>query len=194
MAVLLPQAALEQAVVGRLRLAEADGGLGLGEHYCGRTYDGSPPPSCGNYYVAVWSDNQRESVGQSKTCLDQILGLYVTVTYRTGHQPWDRWVAVRDELEAMANGVIVCIGKDVWDHRVSNAANALADLRTNDAGAHTLAVGFREALCFRGADATQLVGPEWFKAALDKGDRNVGIAQRLGFFGARLIQGWANAQ
>lgn len=188
---LAPQAALEAAVVSLLR--STTDGMGLPDSQCGRTFDANPPARCGPRYVSVWSDNQRESVGGSKTCLDEIFGLYVTVTIRLT-RPQDRWDDHNDEMELLVNRIRVLVGKDTWDHRVVNAANTLMGRRLTDVAGFTLPVGFREALYYRGADPIQKVGPEWFSATLESGSRDVGIAQRIGFYGARLTQDWANAE
>ncbi len=186
-----PQEALETSVVNLIRSSTADGGLALSAATCGRTFDGSPPPTCGQFFVAVWSDDGWK--GGGTTYLSDEMQVYVTVTVRLS-QPFDRWVNHRDEVRALSRQIRVIVGKDIYDHRVSRAANTLASLRLTDTGSLAQAVGVREPLVWERFDGVQMVGPDWFKANVAKGDTSCGLAQRVVFGRAKRYQNWANAE
>lgn len=176
---LQPQAALETAVRDALKAA-----LSLTDRDCGRTFNGQPPPACGQRYLAVWSPAGRDS--QSRTSLDEVFKVHVTVTIRATGTTYDRWLRHRDDLEKLLNQARAAVHLDVLDHRISRAANALAGLDSPAATAH---VGFREALAYVGLDDWQVVTGRWFQAAQED---LAGLAQTLRFSKSRRVQALAN--
>jgi hypothetical protein len=176
------QAALEQAVVNAL---VASLGYVEGKDVA-RCFDGRPHPKAGERWVSVWSDGRRES--NSRSCLDEVVGVNVTLTGRLSAAPFDRWVTVRDDVEARLNRIRALVFLDTWNHGIINAAAALADLEASNQSAPTKRVGYREALAFLGYDAWQEVGPDWFHAS---GDKVCGVAQTARFGRARRIQAMA---
>lgn len=183
-----PQAALEQACSDAIISAAPPAGLSsYTTRSVGRTFDGQPPPLCGNYYVAIWSDNMRQS--QSRTSLDELFHVFITLTMRC-HLPYDRWIEHRDEMERRVNGIRALIHKDSLDFHVTRAANTLAGF-TWSAVDTIKRVGWTEALAFDGLDPIQAVGPPWFHAHTDSTKVEVGIAQRSRFGKSRRIQSLA---
>lgn len=164
------QAALETAVVNAIRAA-ALGGFTWTTKNSGRMYNGEPPPACGNYWLSVWSDNNRSS--KWRTALEEKFEVYVTLTVRAV-QPWDRMVVHRDDLEAKLNRISALIHQDVWTYAISRAANTLAAY-----DGVSQVVGFREGLKFLRYDPIQEVGAAWFKSQLD--DPRTGLAQTARF-------------
>jgi len=175
---LQPQAALETAVRNAIRTS-----LEYPDAQCQRTHAGMPHPRAGNVFVSVWYDGQRDS--EMRTCLNEVFGVYVTVTVRAV-QPFDRWVIHRDDLEARLNAIKALLHADSYNFAISRAAAVLAEFDGTGQ-----AVGFREALWFRGFDAVQEVGPDWFSASIDGPNVPVGLAQRARFGGARRVQALA---
>ncbi len=151
---------------------------------CKRMYDGRPAPLAGKHFISVWSDNQRES--QSRTCLDEIYRLYVTITIRCS-PPWDRWLDFRDELEARHDHIRALVHADSLDFRITRAAMALAHFTWDPANTAD-PIGWAEALAYDGADALQTVGPDWFHATTGSGMGEVGLAQKMRFGKSRRIQ------
>ncbi len=188
-----PQAALEQAVLQAILNAPAlpgtDPSSTVGAGYvpymlnrsAKRMFDGKPPPGCGNVFVSVWYDGQRQQ--SSRNCLDEIMGVYVTTTIRFS-QPADRWEKHRDDLEKRNNAIRALVHKDTLDYRIIRAAQALAGYVQNDP---THPQGWVEALCFDRFDAIQPAGPSWFRS--DTPDSSeAGISQTIRFGKARRIQ------
>lgn len=183
---LQPQAALEEAVLRTVR------GLASGSRYgsdnSGRMYDGEPKPACGRLWVSVWGDLARRS--ESDTHLAETFSVFVTITLRGGEQPWDAWLRLRDELELRANEIRAAVHIDCWNNRIQRLASSL--MGADGAGQK---VGFRERLKFEGLDAVQRVGPDWFKASLDRvSAADSGLALRLRFGGLKLIQALATME
>ena len=87
-----PQAALEEAAAELLRKAH-----NWTPAQCKRMFDGTPPPLHGHFFVAVWSDNARQTDGQ-RTQLTEYFQVLVTISVRLDATPFDRWVQRRDEL------------------------------------------------------------------------------------------------
>lgn len=175
-----PQAALEAAVAAAIIASTPPNSLAAYTRAtCSRTFDAQPPPACGQVFVAVWFDGRRTSEG--RTALNETFGVNVTVTMRV-HQPYDRLVQHRDDLEVRANAIRALLHADNYDYRISRAANVLAGFDQTP----SQRVGFCESLTFEGMDAVQLVGGNWFHAPPDK--LEVGLAQTLRFGKARRIQ------
>lgn len=189
-----PQAALERAVVTILQTSEnaTPAGLGWTARECGRTYDGRPMPNMGGeWFAAVWHDGSRQAGPNVATCLEEDHGVYVTVTVRTNRIPFDRWHEhLRDQLEYRVNQVRALLGRDTYNNRVINAANALADFRSAGHPGGSYRVGFTGLWLWQGDDPIQEVGPEWFHARLDQTDI-CGLAQRVKFGGIKRIQAWS---
>ena len=172
-----PQVALEQAVLAMLRNQ-----LGYTAKNSGRTWQGEPPPMAPNVFVSVWHDGSRQC--QSKSALDELHGVYVTVTVRTDDLPWDRWVEHRDVLEARLNAIVALLQKDCNDARVMRAANALGGL-----DGQGQQIGFRVPLQCAAFDAVMTKGADWFKADLEEGgDLPSGLAQTVRFRGPQRIR------
>jgi hypothetical protein len=182
------QAALEQAVVDLLR-ATPPVGLGLRRAECERMYDGQPPPAAGDFFASVWYDGQRGTTSQ-RTNLDEIFGVYVTLTVRFTLTP-DRWVKHRDFLEKRANQVKALLAKDARDYRVVRAAARLAGLRNPGSGDFGRPPGWTLGLVFMGFDALAPVGADWFSA--ESRDAHIGAYQRIRFGQAQRIQAVATA-
>lgn len=189
---LQPQAALETAVLDALRTAtDADpAGLGYTSAFSGRSVDGRPAPLCGEYYAAVWHDGSRQAGRGVLTSLDEVHGVYVTLTVRTGRLPWDRWAELRDRLESLANAVQRLVHSDAWGYRIVGAANTLAGYRdAGTPGANVAAAGFAEPLRWEGTDAVSPEGPDHFHADLSRPSAaDVGLSQRVRFGGCRRVQ------
>jgi hypothetical protein len=184
---LQPQAALEQATVNLMRTAVLSGGLGYTSLFCGRQFDGNPPPVArGKWYAAVWHDGVTP-IGRNSaatTALDETHGLYVTITVELV-QPADLWVQHRDELEAKARAIATLIHGDVYNNVIVNAANVLAGFRIGSTpGADR--VGFVRGLAYEGGDAIVEAGAEWLGGQPDSS--RCCIYQRLRFGGAIRIQ------
>lgn len=188
-----PQAALEQAVVNLMQASTGSGGLAYPSASCRRMLDGQPPPLCGLWFVSVWSDNRIDAGPVMQTALDRYFSVSVTITVRLV-QPFDRWLAHRDELAVKANDIVALVHEDRLNHVICNAANTLAGYRASGSPNGTSVVGFCESLVFDGADAIQDVGPDWFHASLEQGERNCGLAQRLRFGRCRHIQALGNME
>lgn len=188
-----PQAAIESAVTTLLTTAVIGGGLGWDTKFCKRMLDGQPPPLCGPWFASVWHDGSRQAGPTGNVNLDEIHAFSVTVTVRLV-QPFDRWVQHRDELETKVNDLRALIFTDRLNHVIINAANTLAGFRAANVPDGTNWVGFCEALKWESCEPIQEVGPEWFHANVDQGDRNCGLAQRVRFKGPRRVQTLANMQ
>lgn len=169
------QAALETAVCNAI----IAGAIGYDAKTCRRMWDGEPPPLMGQAFVSVWYDGQRTNQA-FKTSLDELFGVYVTITLRFV-KPFDQLVFHRDDMELRANAIRALVQKDAWDHRISRAANELAGFDGNNQP-----VGFRESLAFERFEPIQMVGPAWFKGAPAAND--VGAAQLLRFGKSRRVQ------
>lgn len=175
-----PQASLEQAVVELLRTQ-----LGYRENECQREFDAQPPASCGDVYLAIWSDGSRES--SQRNALDERMGVNVTLTLRL-KVPEDRWLSVRDDVETRLNAVRALLHKDSWDQRVIRLAN----LRGGRSEAATRHMGFVEGLVFDRYEPLKLVPGSWFGAS--KGGDRAGVAQTARFREARILQSIATAR
>lgn len=170
---LQPQAALEVAVRDSIRAA-----LGLRADQCDCMFNGQPPPRCGLRFVSVWYDNQRTN--RSPVALDEIYGVYVTVTVRIT-LPFDRWIQHRDDVEALANAIRAVVQRDSYNFLISAAAN-------NKAGFDrpTTPIGFRGALVFDRFDPLQVASGPWFGAKPDAKDQ--GLTQTIRFGKSRRVQ------
>jgi len=181
-----PQEALEEAVLRTIRAIPGE--FRYGTDNSGTTFDAEPPPACGDVWLSVWSDSARRS--QSKTCLDEVFGVRVTLTLRGSHLPWDNWLRLRRELERRLNRVRASLHRDCYDSCVGRLASAL--LAADGTGQK---VGFRDHLQFERAEGCRRVGPDWFKADLERvGAGDSGVAQTLSFGGLRLIQALATME
>lgn len=179
MAVLEPQDALEAAVVAAIIARGAPGGGEYPPSQVRQMFDGTPEPRCGSVFISVWYDGQRGS--QSRTALDEIFGVYVTLTIRCT-QPFDRWLTHRQDLERRCNAIRALIHRDSLDFSICRAAAKLAGYD----GANQ-PTGYREALAFDGMDRVEAKGPDHFSAEADDA-RAVGLAQRIRFGKARRVQ------
>ncbi len=168
------QEALETAVRNIIRadLDYADGD-------CDCTHNGQPPPRCGDVFVAVWSRQERESL--SRTCLDEVYSVLVTVTLRS-RLPFDRLVQLRYKMATRLSAIRALIHKDSLDQRIIRAANTLADYSWT---APDKPAGFFEGLAYEGMEPIMEVDGEWFHAQSQK---YAGLAQTVRFGKARRAQ------
>lgn len=176
-----PQAALEQATLNALRNE-----LGYTDRTSGRTFQGHPPPLAGNVFASVWWPGRRQSL--SRTCLDEVQGVYVTLTLRLV-KPFDRWIEHVDDLERRCNAVRALLHNDTLTYDICRAAAVLAVYDTDD----TRPIGFREALMFEGLDDYEVVGPDWFHGHVDGKSQDVGLKQTVRCGKARRLQAIATA-
>lgn len=173
-----PQAAIESAVLRSIR--SIPGGRFTTKN-SDRMYNGEPPPASGPFFVAVWSGGGRQST--SDTSLTEVFRLAVTVTIRA-EKPWDRWLAMRDELERMLNLVRAVVHVDCLNNKIQREASALMAADGTDQR-----VGFRDRLMLEGFDDAQHVGCDWFKADPENsGPGDAGLAQTARFGGLTLKQ------
>lgn len=186
---LFPQAALETAVLRTIAaLPDASTRTAKGSvPNAGRTFDGEPPPGCGPLWISVWSGGDRKS--QSKTALDQVFGVSVTVTLRAV-LPLDNWVVLRDRAERLHCLILAAIHRDCLNNTILREASAL--LAADGTGQK---VGFREALMFQGLERCQRVGPDWFSADVERSTpADAGVAQTANYHGAKLLQALATME
>ena len=161
-------------------------------------YNGMPPPSCGIVFVSVWYDGQRgkgPDPGRWAYCLDQMFGLYVTITLRAG-PPFDLWIRHRIAMEKLANRITTLIHRDSQDYSITRAAQVLAGYRMS--GKETSPakpVGWVNGLGYEGWDAVQDVPAGWLHAKTESPEQvPQGISQRLRFGQSRRIQHTDTAQ
>jgi hypothetical protein len=193
MATLSPQAALEQAALQAILATGGPGGQALPASQAARMYDGQPPARAGKIFYSVWSDNGRPNAGQA-TRFQEAFSVFVTITVRL-EQPPDMWLLHRDDLERRANAVRALLGQDQLSYSIINAANTLAGLRSSGNAAAGQPVGWCLPLLWRGMDPIKLVGPDWFDAETKAPPgRGAGVAQRLVWGNATLVQAIATAQ
>jgi hypothetical protein len=172
------------AVRDWLRRPTTEGGCGLSDTECDLSFDGSPPPVCGERFVAVHAGSW---VGSgNRNCLEEVYGVQVTVTVRMGRAPRDRIgnLLVGPEGEALdrtLEAVRASLHADPRSEWVRQRANEIIGVADN---------GFVETLAFLGGGQPQAKGPEWFGAVVgeDQGPMPVGIAQTLTFGRAKRVQ------
>lgn len=179
----MSQLALLTAVRNVLR-SQPPNGLGLTKAQCEVMFDGQPPPSCGELFVAVhpaeWNVEDVEG-------LNEVFGVEITVTVRVGKVP-------RDEMGL--NALIGPAGKSLDGYleeiRALLHLDSVADQVLNQANAiiGSAANGFVEPLRFRGGSRPEPKGPDWFGAESSGAGMTppVGLAQTLSFGGARRVQ------
>ena len=188
----LPQAALEKACVNLMLASPSAGGLGYGEMFCKRMFDGQPPSLCGQWFASVWSPGSVRAGPSVSTSLDQYRPLMVTITVRFT-KPFDQWLTHRDFLEQKANDVVALIHRDSLNRVITNAANILANYRPSNAPDGVRAIGFVEGLQWEDTGAIVDQGPQWFHAKADDVTA-VGISQDIRFGKSRRIQNKANME
>jgi hypothetical protein len=184
---LQPQAALETAVRDAIRVQ-----LGYNVQNCDRTFDDTPHPRAGMFFVAVWSPGGRTNGKGRRVALDQIHNVKVTVFARI-NRPFDRLVQHRDEVEARMNAIVALVHRDSLDHALIAAANVLAGYRpayTVTPPEPTHPVGFVEALAWERTEDIELVGGE----ALGLTGKEAALSQTASFGSARRVQSQGTAQ
>lgn len=176
------QAALEIAAASLIR-SELGYGEMTGAAQCRRMADDRPPPLAPRVFLAVWSKGGRSS--ESRTALDERLGLSVTATVQLPGLPRDRWLAARDELLSRLDAVRALLAADSLDWRVIRPASVI-----RAGGADPAPVGFCEALAFAGYDAWRYETGRWFASDATE---EVAIVQTANFARARLMQAFGTA-
>lgn len=179
------QAALEQAAVD----AVLAGGLGYKAHECGRCFGGRPPTTKGDVWVGVWGTAERRSA--SRACLDEVLGLRVTLSMRAGRRARQTWHLFRDEVEQRLAAIAALIHRDSRDHCVIRAANLLGGLEIGDGTwTTTKPAGFIRGLMLESLSPVEVKRHEWWESD-EQGD--AGLAQTAAFTGARRIRATSTA-
>lgn len=175
------QSALEEACLRAVREE-----LGYTGRDSARTFDDRPPPSAGDVFLSIWSDNAREG-GSKRTALYVEFGLSVTLSLRFGRVPFDRRVEVRDEMEWRLNKVTTLLHKDVWDFRHSRVAEQILGIASPKRAYHG-------GLAFQRWLPLMEVTADWYHGAGGQGgDAEVGIAQTAVFARSVNVQAVATA-
>lgn len=154
------------------------------QQFCEVCFDGSPPPSCGAYFIAVHPGEWRNK-NESGTCLDEVYGIDVTVTVRATVQPRDR----------MGPNVLAGSGGQALDKILETLRAGISGSNAVVSNANTTiggsASGFMEPPWFQSADTPQPRGPDWFSTE-NESDQNIippcGLSQTLHFAGANRVQ------
>lgn len=153
--------------------------------------NGQPPPSMGQFYVAVHEGNIAPEVSYST--FEEVYSVSVTVTIRMSATPWDRSAQMKlygddGSLDKRARQIAALIHMDTRDHRVINAANLLDALKPPAEG--YAKQGFVEPLRFAGLDVAVHRGPDWFHANIETMGNNppMGWSKTIRFTGARRVQ------
>ena len=147
--------------------------------------NGQPPANAGQEYISIHSTSW--SFGNSRDQhmgLDELFGLAVTVTHRTGQIPDDKLLpgaflgaqhGLAYSLEQRARQVLVSIHKNRYT--IQQVANALTNTE-----------GFIEPLLFADADpAPTPRGPDWFLSQSET-HYDYGLSLELRFRPARRMQ------
>lgn len=152
--------------------------FGLDEFHCDVTPDGKAAPISGQWYYAV---HPGEMTNSAKNCLDERVGLRVTITIRTGVAPVDR---VGQNAVTPSTGILARAKRLRallhMNYAVMEAANALIS------GEGVTVSGFSEPMRFLSATYLGPKGPSWFFA--DGQDEYTGLAVELRFGDARRVQ------
>lgn len=158
------------------------------QQFCEVNFDGSPPPTCGAYFIAVHPGSW-ENANEAGTCLDEKYGIDLTVTVRATVQPRDR---LGPNVLAGAGGQ--ALDKILELLRAGVSGNYALLALANNGQPYSIggsASGFIEPLWFKSADTPQPRGPDWFLAD-DDIDQTVlpptGISQTLHFGEANRVQ------
>ena len=145
------------------------------------TFDGQPPPGCGEWFYAVYAGEWRGQSGDAD--LEEIVGVNVTVTRRSAFAPNDRqgsdvWAKAASGLEVQLRKVILAIHHQ---YDVMNAANTIITASFT---------GFVEPLLFINGGKPEPKGLDWFSAEQVEAGKfaNAGIAQTLTFGKAKRLQ------
>lgn len=178
----MSQRALLKAVRDLLRLPVGAGtpanGLGYANAVCEIMFDGQPPPSCGQLFVAVHEGDWTSNFDEAR---EDDMGVEITVTRRVAYLPRDRgYVALLDATDALHVEMDRIIAKIHDNENVRTAAGTIIG---------NLASNFHRPLFFRGpAGKTIPQGPDWFSADPDGPSPPTGVARTLRFGGATRTQ------
>ena len=174
--------------------------MNYGKAECEITADGSPPPRCGNVFVAVHGGRTRPGDANDRN-LYELYDFSITLTMRVV-VPMDR---LGDQLIARNLAIIPLARRQGFNAKVEqlraylhmnwritvmtgqtpNSANDNLTAWSDDSISSTV-YGFVEPARYQGADLPSLVGGEWMGAAPDSED--FAIKSELRFTGAKRFQ------
>ncbi len=149
--------------------------------------DDRPPALAGEVFLSVWSRGARSS--DSRTILDERLGVQVTASMRISRLPRDRWLSVQDDMLTRLEAVRALIHTDSLNWNIINVASSLA----GRGDGVTAPVGFREGLMFAGFENWSYKKAEWYSAEGRPGEE-AAMVQTANFGKARLIQAIGTAE
>lgn len=140
--------------------------------------DGQPAPVCGERFVAV---HPGDWTNQSTQCLEELYGLFVTVTIRLPRVPYDR---IGPEIIGKAEDGLLALCERVraamnMSDLMRIATNALID------GEGATVNGFIVPLQFRDGGKPQIRSGAWFHS---KKEPLAGLSQTMTFGGAQRDQ------
>jgi hypothetical protein len=157
--------------------------LNYGPTECDVRPDGRPIAAASETYVAVHEGEWR---GVDCEGLDELFGIDVTVSVRSGVTPDDRLGEslmvgpAGMSLDEKLRGIVALLHRDPPDYPVLNAANVLIG-----AGGNGLVVPLR----FSHADRTKIADPKWFWGPpAEEDDCPAGLYRTLHFVEAERVQ------
>lgn len=149
--------------------------LEIPENQCGKKILGRPSASCGQVYYAV---HQGTWTNQDDLCLEELMGLQITITMRLPVRPQDKLGdTIGTEIEVLAERIALFFHMN-YDH--INAANTLIGAESN---------GFVEPLKFRNCTIPEVKTAEWFWSDQEG---LAGVAITINFDGAKRVRTLAN--
>jgi hypothetical protein len=150
---------------------------------------GMPPPDCGQKFIAIWASSHSPGLLNQEEGIDEICGVTVTVTFRTGEVPEADLAKqivhkAATGMEALSRAIMVSLVKNRWD--VLQLANA--EIVGTD--------NFVEPLRWLGTDIGPTPrGPDWFTADVENPNaRDFGLSMDIRFGQARRLQTFANME
>lgn len=188
------------AALERLRRPVQDGGFGYRASECEITYNGQPPPAMGQFFIAI-HDGDWNTEGTEN--LEEVCGIDMTVTVKTGIAPRDRLNYVMVE-KANNNLSQICrrLLRFHFDYWTMNRANELIQVEEQiifqmDALGNVNKFpppvnGFEEPLQFLSADRTLDQYLEWFSSPAPEDFEGImppmGLSRTMHFGKAKRLQ------
>lgn len=172
-----------------LPTATVDTGLGFKRgSECEVMPDGQPAPMSGEFFVAIWEATWN---GNSTECLDENIGVRITVTKRLPRVPFDR---IGPEIMAKATVGLLSLAEAIRASVHLNYVGVMARVNAYIANESRLvasngvgqANGFVEPLFFQDGSGTEKKSGAWFWA--DEQERLAGITKTLTMNPARRVQ------